>query len=311
MGGSPAVTVVIPTHNRPQLMQRAAESVLEQHYAGEIEVVIVFDACDPFDPPVALPEGRKLRTTVNERSRGLAGARNTGILAASHDYVAFLDDDDYWLPGKLEAQMARFTAESADGSRETPVLVGSAIIVDDGSRTYERLVPMETVRHADLLRDKMAGLHSSTFVFRRSALLGPVGLVDEDLPGSYGEDYDMLLRTSLVAPVAVVNRPLVSVRWSGQSYFFGKWGAYADGLEYLLENHPGFLEDDRAHSRLASQIAFSRAANGERATARRWAKRSLRHNPRNVKAWLALGIALRLLPAQGVIRVVQRMGKGI
>src|SRR3954453_5870440 len=102
-------------------------------------------------------------------------------------------------------------------------------MVDDGSRTYERLVPMETVGHADLLRDKMAGLHSSTFVFRRSALLGPVGLVDEDLPGSYGEDYDMLLRTSLVAPVAVVNQPLVSVRWSGESYFFGKWGAYADG----------------------------------------------------------------------------------
>ena len=139
------------------------------------------------------------------------------------------------------------------------------MVVDDGERTHERLVPMETVGHADLLRDRMAGLHSSTFVFDKSALLGPVGMVDENLPGSYGEDYDLLLRTALVAPISVVNRPLVSVSWTpGQSYFFGKWGAYADGLEYLLKTHEGFRGDRKAHGRIASQISFARAASGER-----------------------------------------------
>jgi glycosyltransferase involved in cell wall biosynthesis len=301
----PPVTAVIPTHNRPQLMQRALESVLSQEYDGEIEVIVVFDASDPFDPPVTVPVDRSVRTVLNQRSRGLAGARNTGIVLAQHDYVAFLDDDDYWLPGKLEAQMERFTQQPR------PVLVGTAMLVDDGQRTHERLVPMENVGHADLLRDRMAGLHSSTFVFAKAALQGPVGMVDENLPGSYGEDYDLLLRTALVAPVAVVNKPLVSVSWAGQSYFFGKWGAYADGLQYLLAQHPGFQDDDKAHGRITAQIAFARAASGDRAVARRWVLRSLRHDPRQIKAWLALGISLRLLAAGPVVRLVQRMGKGI
>lgn len=301
---SAAVTVVIPTHNRPVLMQRALESVLDQKYAGEIEVIVVFDACEPFDPPVVVPPRRGVRTVANERTRGLAGARNTGILAASHEFVAFLDDDDHWLPGKLDAQMPRF----ADPAR--PVLVGSAMVLDDGERTFERLVPLAVVRHHDLLRDRMAGLHSSTFVFHREDLIGKVGLVDEELPGSYGEDYDLLLRTAKVAPIVVVNEPLVSVTWSGQSFYFGRWGAYAEGLTYLFEQHE-FAEDRKAAGRVAGQIAFARAANGERRSARGWVRRSLRSDPTQVKAWLALGISLRLVSAAWVIRTVQRMGKGI
>lgn len=301
----PPVTAVIPTHNRPELMQRALESVLGQEYDGEIEVIVVFDACEPFVPPVEVPSSRTLRVVVNQRSRGLAGARNTGIVEALHPYVAFLDDDDYWLAGKLEAQMERFA------ERPETVLVGTAMVVDDGERTHERLVPTETVGHADLLRDRMAGLHSSTFVFDKTALMGPIGMVDENLPGSYGEDYDLLLRTALVAPVSVVNRALVSVSWTGQSYFFGKWGAYADGLEYLLATHEGFRQNRKAHGRIASQISFARAASGERRISRRWVREALRNDPTQIKAWLALGISLRLLSAPWVVGVVQRMGKGI
>jgi glycosyltransferase involved in cell wall biosynthesis len=301
---SPSVTVVIPTHNRPQLMQRALESVLSQEYDGEIEVLVVFDACEPFEPPVLIPEHRSVRTLVNDRSRGLAGARNSGILEAAHGFVGFLDDDDYWLQGKLTAQMQRF-----ETSPDT-ALVGTAMLVDDGRRTFERLVPMETVGHEDLLADNMAGLHSSTFVFRTDALRGPVGMVNEELPGSYGEDYDLLLRTAQVAPIEVVNRPLVSVTW-GQSYFFGRWGAYADGLEYIFGRYPGFARTRGPHTRITSQIAFARAANGERRVARHWAARSLRLDPTNIKAWLALGISLRLLSAPVVVKLVQRMGKGI
>jgi glycosyltransferase involved in cell wall biosynthesis len=301
----PSVTAVIPTHNRPQLMQRALESVLTQDYEGDVEVIVVFDACDPFLPPVAVPEGRTIQTVRNSRSRGLAGARNTGILLASHDYVAFLDDDDYWLPSKLSRQMDVFN------SRQEAILVGTAMVLDDGRHRHERLVPKETVRHEDLLRDRMAGLHSSTFVFKKATLTSEIGLVDENLPGSYGEDYDLLLRTALRAPIEVVNSPLVCVSWSRDSYFFGKWAAYAEGLEYLLAQHPGFGADQEAHGRLTGQIAFARAASGAGAVARQWVARSLREDPRQIKAWLALAISLRLLSGPWVARQVQRMGKGI
>lgn len=299
------VTAVVPTHNRPELMKRAVQSILDQSYAGEIEILVVFDACDPTLPDVEVPPHRTLRALVNERSRGLAGGRNTGILAASHDFVAFLDDDDCWMPEKLARQMAAF-----DAHRDA-VLVGTAMIVDDGERTHERLVPSETVTHRNLLHNRLAGLHSSSFVFRRDAFLGALGLVDEKLPRSYGEDYDLLLRTAAITPIVVVNEPLVAVTWTGQSFFFGQWAVYAEALQYLLTKHPEFGSSRSAVGRIESQIAFALAASGQRGAGAEWAKRSIGHDPRQVKAYLAIAIALRLVTADRITRAARRFGKGI
>ena len=302
---APAVSAVVPTHNRPDMMRRAVQSILDQGYPGHVEVIVVFDACEPVLPDVVVPGNRELKALVNERSRGLAGGRNTGILAAEHDYVAFLDDDDYWMPHKLERQMAKFL------ERPDSLLVGTAMIVDDGERTHERLVPSESISHRDLLHDRLAGLHSSSFVFRRAALLGPIGLIDEELPRSYGEDYDILLRTSAITDVVVVNEALVSVTWQGQSYFFGQWAAYAEALQYLLEKHPDFASSGPAIGRIESQIAFALAASGQRSEGARWARRAIAHSGRQTKAYLALAIAMRLTTANAVARTAARFGKGI
>lgn len=302
---APAVTAVVPTHNRPDLMKRAVESIASQNYDGPLEIVVVFDACEVALPDVELADGQTIRGVSNSRSRGLAGARNTGILEAQNPYVAFLDDDDFWLQGKLTAQMDVF--------RQQPdaILVGTAMVVNDGERTHERLVPGDEVSHRDFLHNRLAGLHSSSFVFRRDRLLGDLGLVDEDLPRSYGEDYDLLLRTSALHPVAVVNRPLVNVTWQGQSFFFGQWAVYAEALQYLLTKHPEFASSKKAIGRIQSQIAFALAASGQKGDARSWAGRALRNDPRQVKAALALAISTGLITAPQVTRVVQRFGKGI
>lgn len=301
----PSVTVVVPTHRRPELMQRAVRSALAQDYEGDLEVLVVFDGEEPYELPVGVPPGRSLRVLANDRVRGLAGARNCGILAAEHELVAFLDDDDAWFPVKLTAQVARFDDEP------TPYLVCGAVVFDDGGSTWERLAPGTTLTHAELLRDRVAGVHSSTFVARREDLVGRLGLVDEDLPGSYGEDYDMLLRASALAPVAVVNEPLVSVTWAQGSHYLGKWALYADGLEYLLAKHTDFASVPRAAARIASQVAFARAAAGQPRESRRWVRYALQRDPRQAKAWLALLVSLRLVSAARVVRTVQRMGKGI
>ncbi|MRK00714.1 MULTISPECIES: glycosyltransferase family 2 protein [Aeromicrobium] len=301
----PPITAVVPTHRRPELMRRAVQSIVDQTYSGPIEIIVVFDACEPELPAVETSPLRVLRAVTNDRVRGLAGARNTGILAASHEFVAFLDDDDHWLPGKLEAQMAVFAAHPEVG------LVGTAMEVDDGRRTHQRPVPLTVVTHDDLVRDRIAGLHSSSFVFRRSVLVDTVGMIDEELPGAYGEDYDVLLTTSQVAPIRLVNEPLVSVRWSGQSFFYGRWAQYAEGLTYLLDKHPGLREDPAALARMSSQIGFALAAAGRRREARPWLRRALGARRHDVRAWLGLLISFRLLSADVVARVANLAGKGI
>jgi glycosyltransferase involved in cell wall biosynthesis len=304
-GAPPPVSAVVPTHRRPDSMRRAVQSILDQTYPGDIEVIVVFDDCPVELPDVRVPDGRTLRVIGNERVRGLAGARNSGITAAQHDFIAFLDDDDTWMPDKLAEQMAVFEQHPAVG------LVGSAIRVDDGRTTHDRLVPGTVVTHDDLVRDRIAGLHSSSFVFRRDVLIDRVGMIDEALPGAHGEDYDVLLTTARLAPIRLVNRPLVSVRWVGESYFYGHWHQYAQGHMYLLAKHPELRADENAHARLSSQIGFALAAAGRRAEARTWLRRSLRRQPLNVRAWLGLLISWRVLSAREVARLANLTGKGI
>jgi glycosyltransferase involved in cell wall biosynthesis len=301
----PPVTAVVPTHRRPELMRAAVQSIIKQDYPGSIEIIVVFDACAPELPDVQPRPDRTLRAIVNTRARGLAGARNAGILAASHGFIAFLDDDDVWLPQKLTAQMPLFEG------RTDLRLVGSAMLVDDGRHTHERLVPSNVVTHDDLIRSRLAGLHSSSFVFRRSALIDEIGLIDEELPRGYGEDYDVLLRTASLAPIELVNEPLVSVRWSGQSYFFGRWAEYAEALTYLLDKHEGIAREPNALARIKSQIAFALAASGDGKRSRQIAREVLRHDPRQLRAWLALAISWRLIDADSIGRAANRLGKGI
>jgi glycosyltransferase involved in cell wall biosynthesis len=106
------VAVVIPTHNRPELLAVAVGSVLSQQLPADVTVraVIVDDASDP---PAAEALDALTDAVVivrNDTARGPAAARNQGASAIDADLVAFLDDDDRWLPGKVQACLSAFNA---------------------------------------------------------------------------------------------------------------------------------------------------------------------------------------------------------
>ena len=111
MVDQPLVSVVIATRNRPEMLREAIAAVVGQTYAGPVECVIVFDQTEPDQGVVSTDPHRTVRVMGNtERKPGLAGARNTGILASEGEYVAFCDDDDIWLPAKLAKQVASLFA---------------------------------------------------------------------------------------------------------------------------------------------------------------------------------------------------------
>jgi glycosyltransferase involved in cell wall biosynthesis len=106
------VTVVIPTRNRPQFVVRAVASALSQTYKVK-EVIVVVDGQDEVTvSALAAFDEPRLRTIVLPTSSGSNNARNHGAACALSEWIAFLDDDDEWLPRKLETQLA--SAESAD-----------------------------------------------------------------------------------------------------------------------------------------------------------------------------------------------------
>jgi GT2 family glycosyltransferase len=298
----PSVTAVVATRDRPELLKRAITSIVGQAYPGELECVVVFDQSQPAEVPVVVPQGRQLRVLTNIRTPGLAGARNTGITASTADLVAFCDDDDEWDTGKLRLQVERLIAGSHD-------FVASGVRIHHDDRVITR-IPPASVALSQLVRSRVSALHPSTFVIRLSAIQD-IGLVDEKIPASYGEDYDLLLRMARTAPVVSVEQPLVSVYWHRQSYFAERWESISAALWYLISKHPELESDPQGYARIEGQIAFAQAALGRRPEAWRASWRALRGNPRERRAYLALAVASGVLPAGLVVRLANSRGRGI
>jgi glycosyltransferase involved in cell wall biosynthesis len=106
--GSPLVTVVIPTRNRPELIGRAVRSALQQTLT-DLEVIVVVDGPDPATVLALEPVQRvdaRLRVLPLPENVGGSDARNAGIQVAKGEWIALLDDDDEWMPQKLTKQLA-------------------------------------------------------------------------------------------------------------------------------------------------------------------------------------------------------------
>jgi glycosyltransferase involved in cell wall biosynthesis len=301
----PSVSVVIPTVDRPDMLARALRSVLDQSYEGCIECIVVFDHVEPTIEPRQESATRVVRVATNTRRQGLAGNRNTGYLLATGDYVCPCDDDDEWLPQKVEAQVALL--------RERPdaVLAGCGFVVCVDGRETERVACAEPLTFADLLRGRHMEVNSSTYMVRRRDLLDRIGLIDEDLPGGYGEDYEWALRATRLGPAVCVPRPLVRINWHEQSFFGSRWRTVADALTYLLAQVPEFAGEPRGRARIEGQIALAHAALGDRGTAMRGAVRALQTYPAARQAWGALIVASGLMTPAALVALGRRFGHGV
>jgi glycosyltransferase involved in cell wall biosynthesis len=101
----PLLSVVIPTRNRANLVGEAIESALSQR-VGQVEVIVIDDASTDDTANVLTRDfGSRIQLLRMPHRRGAGAARNAGVRLARGELVAFLDDDDLWLPGKLDAEL--------------------------------------------------------------------------------------------------------------------------------------------------------------------------------------------------------------
>jgi len=309
----PSVTVVIPSRGRPAQLERALRTILAQRYEGELQSIVVLDGPDAeaADANLSLTllarlNGRRnaVRILRNSRTPGPSGARNTGALAADSDFVAFCDDDDEWLPDKLQEQVGAVLR--GDASAAT-----CGIDVAFRGRTITRCPESEAVTFEELLRSRRTDMHTSTMLVRREAFIGSIGTFDEAIPGSYGEDYDWLLRAARVGPILTPRRVLATIHWHESSFFEGRWQMIIDALSYLLAKHPEFGRDPKGLARIYGQLAFASAALGRSGDARYWARGALVLDVRQPRAYLALLVAAKVLGAGALLRFLHRFGRSI
>ncbi|MEE8138400.1 MAG: glycosyltransferase family A protein [Thermoanaerobaculia bacterium] len=194
-----SVSVVIPTHNRAELLRRALRSVEGQSRpAGE--VIVVDDGSDDGTGDLVRSQFPRVRY-LWQQNRGVSAARNRGIEAATGRWIAFLDSDDEWRPQKLERQLAALAREP--GYR---VCHTDEIWIRNGRRVNPKR------KHAKqggwIFRSclPLCAISPSSVVIHRS-IFDDVGRFDEGLEAC--EDYDLWLRICCRYPVLLVDEPLV------------------------------------------------------------------------------------------------------
>lgn len=197
----PLVSVVIPAFNRAGTIARAIASVQAQDYPT-LEILVVDDAStDDTAARVAAIGDPRLRLIRQESNGGVARARNRGMLEARGALIAFLDSDDEWLPGKLEAQVARLR----DAPARTALVHGGTEVVGPGGQSHLLASRAEgRVFRAMLARNVMPGFPFNGLMRREVA--DTVGGFDPSLPAI--EDWDFLLRATRFFDVAALDRPL-------------------------------------------------------------------------------------------------------
>lgn len=196
----PLVSVIIPTHNRADLLARSLESVSAQKYKN-FEVIVIDDASeDDTGKTIESYRGKfkEFKVIRNKAKQGGAESRNVGIASSSGKYLAFLDDDDEWLPDKTAKQTAALERYPELGA----MTCWYYNITPDRKRAV-RLVPEITFDM--LLYENFAGSFSSCLVrgeFARSLLL--------DASFKAGQDWQFWIMVSDAAKIGITEKCLVN-----------------------------------------------------------------------------------------------------
>jgi len=216
------VSVIIPTYSRAEMLPRAVQSALDQ--MADVEVVIVND-----NPPSS-PERETTRKTVqsiadtrilyieNEKNMGGSLSRNAGILASHGDYITFLDDDDYYRPGKV-AQQLEFTRQGAFDMTfmDCEIQDPAGNTLDVRTHNLPEAADRETLLRTHLISPLTPTM---TYMFRRDALI-ELGMFD-NRPVS--QEYMLMLRAIEAGlKIGYLARALsVQIVHDGERISFGK-----------------------------------------------------------------------------------------
>jgi glycosyltransferase involved in cell wall biosynthesis len=224
----PLVSVIIPTHNRAELVRQAVQSVVNQTYR-KIEIIVVDDGSTDDTREVLGTYGGRIKYIYQERSER-SKARNEGFRHSRGDYIAFLDSDDLWLPMKIEKQV-----QILNDKRDVGVVYTDVQFIDRHGNPHNGEFVWDTSQREVLYEDLMThnvitGTTSSVMV--RRTCLDKVGLFDESM--NTCEDLDLYRRIARYHNFYKIDLPLVKFRIHDRNTQHNA-SAMAKGWEIIIE----------------------------------------------------------------------------
>lgn len=205
MSGLPLVSVIVSTHNRPDFLRKTIQSILSQTYP-HLELIVISNGFSRANQEVVQEfEDMRIHYADQKNSGGPSSPRNHGIRLGKGVYVAFCDDDDLWMPDKLQKQVEILNNDASFGLCYTNM--------KRFDETKEWVEPKDSGR-ADL--DSLLFINTvplSSILIRKSILDQYGGFTESSIVG-YSEDYDFILRYSSYIKLYHLNEFLVKY-WSG------------------------------------------------------------------------------------------------
>lgn len=289
--GPESVSVVIPTYNRAELVVEAVEGTVRQTHSP-VEVIVVDDGSTDATAKVLAPFGDRIRY-VRQENRGLAGARNRGILESRGEFLAFLDSDDACLPRWLERVVATFRRYPEAGA-----VASAEFEIDEAGnrgRVHSKKTPGIWFTPEGLI-SKDTGIGSGRPPVVRREWVRKLGGFDESIRCAV--DCAMWIPWSFRVRMVLQPEPVILRRYHGGNISgnirVDAWD-WIRLLERLRSEQPEFCE---SHARLVRRavaknwVRYGRevlAASGGRpeevAEARRALRNALREKPTFGKAW--------------------------
>ena len=252
----PSISVIIPTLRRPAMLERAVRSVLAQTFR-DFEIIVVIDGPDTQTDPDAVelldPGIRVLSLASNV---GLAEARNVGIRHANGRYIALLDDDDEWLPEKLNYQYARAVEVGGDYVFVPCKFVERTLQVE---RIMPERLPTSAANFSEYIYCEQGYLQPSMFFMSRALCL--------EVPFTTGlrhvEDSDWLLRATRHPKIQIgaVDLPLSIYYNLDDGKRESEVTPWQNPLRWAVENHHLFTR--RAFPFYVARIGINARRAGE------------------------------------------------
>ena len=202
------ISVVITTYSRNKPAQRALESVVNQTYTPN-EIIVIEDASNSGINKWIDDNYPEVTYIKNEKNLGLTGSRNVGIKIARSEWIAFLDDDDEWMPERLEEQVQCYqTLKPSEREKLACIQCGVKKINADGKITGIQL-PLNDGNLKESIMKYGASTPSSSFLFRGEALID-IGGFDENLVS--GIDHDIWMKLAVAGfSTKALKKPLVII----------------------------------------------------------------------------------------------------
>jgi glycosyltransferase involved in cell wall biosynthesis len=244
-------SIIIPTHDRPELLRRAIESA--RHAGSEVEIVVVDDGSRDATSSVCTSLKDIVYVRLEER-HGVGYARAAGIAASSGAYISFLDDDDVRIPGSIDRQLAFLEAAPEAALVYGQIYLATQSFEIDSRAPFPRFCPSGDVFWM-LIESNF--IPSCTVVIRRDAIDAVGGMFHEATPA---DDWDLWLRLTERYPICALPEPVSIYRkptlWSKQGSSRLADGLLSADLRVLerCAKLPRAMADPRAFRRAARRV---------------------------------------------------------